>query len=161
MGFFAKIMAALTGKAPTSNDRYLSIYVLDHRCREPIAGQIDLLNELSLADEEGAGYYVRKVLHTSGASRCFGQVEVQVWLDDKKRIKQHDVQGGRWLTVEEYAAEMGRRAAEAEEAAVRAAEAEAEDDADAALDSSLDSSVKPDGSLPETELTESTDKSKE
>jgi hypothetical protein len=116
MGFFSKIMAAFTGKAPRGSERYLSIYVLDHRCREPIVGQIDLLNELSLAEEEDARYYVRKVLHTSGASRCFGQVEVQVWLDGKKQITRYEVQGGRWLTAEEYAAEMGRRAAEAEAA---------------------------------------------
>jgi hypothetical protein len=51
---------------------------------------------------------VRKVLHTSGASRCFGQVEVQVWLDGKKQITRHEVQGGRWLTAEEYAAEIER-----------------------------------------------------
>lgn len=108
MGFFAKIMAAFTGKAPGGSDRYVPIYVLDHRCREPIAGQIDLLNELSLAEEEGAGYYVRKVLHTSGASRCFGQVEVQIWLDEKKRIKEQQVQGGRLLTAEEYDAEVKR-----------------------------------------------------
>ncbi|HAJ37998.1 MAG TPA: hypothetical protein DCL15_20190 [Chloroflexi bacterium] len=120
MGFFSRIMAAFTGKAPGGNDRYLPIYVLDHRCREPISGQIDLLNELSLAEEEGGGYYVRKVLHTSGASRCFGQVEVQLWLDSKKQIKQHEVHGGRWLTVEEYDAEVERRAqaaAQAESAA--------------------------------------------
>ena len=55
MGFFAKIMAAFSGKAPTGSDRYLPVYALDHRCREPISGQVDLLNELSLAEEEG-GY---------------------------------------------------------------------------------------------------------
>lgn len=128
MGFFSKIMAAFTGKAPGGSDRYLPIYVLDHRCREPIAGQIDLLNELSLAEDEGAGYYVRKVLHTSGAGRCFGQVEVQLWLDNKKQIKQHEVQGGRWLTAEEYAAELERRAAEAEAAALQAAAVDAADE---------------------------------
>jgi hypothetical protein len=117
MGFFAKIMAAFTGKAPSGSDRYLPLYVIDHRCREPISGQVDLLNELSLAEEEGGGYYVRKVLHTSGASRCFGQVEVQVWLDGKKQITRHEVQGGRWLTAEEYAAEIERQAQEAEDAA--------------------------------------------
>ncbi len=117
MGFFSRIMAAFTGKAPRGSDRYLPIYVLDHRCREPIAGQIDLLNELSLAEEEGGGYYVRKVLHTSGASRCFGQVEVQLWLDGKKQIKQHEVQGGRWLTAEEYTAEVDRQVQAAEDAA--------------------------------------------
>ncbi|MFO7631493.1 MAG: hypothetical protein R6W76_03080 [Caldilinea sp.] len=113
MGFFSRIMAALSGKAPSGSNRYVPIYVLDHRCREPIEGQIDLLNELSLAEEEGAGYFVRKVLHTSGASRCFGQVEVQVWLDSKKQIKQHEVQGGRWLTADEYAAEVARQEQEA------------------------------------------------
>lgn len=128
MGFFSKIMAAFTGKAPRGSERYLSIYVLDHRCREPIVGQIDLLNELSLAEEEDTRYYVRKVLHTSGAGRCFGQVEVQVWLDGKKQIARHEVQGGRWLTAEEYAAEMGRRAAEAEAAAIQALEADTADE---------------------------------
>jgi hypothetical protein len=108
MGFFSKLMAALTGKAPTGNDRYLLLYVLDHRCREPICGQVDLLNELSQAEE--GGYYVRKVLHTAGKRRCFGQVEVQIWLDGKKQILRHEVQGGRWLTAEEYAAEVERQA---------------------------------------------------
>jgi len=123
MGFFAKIMAAFTGKAPAGSDRYLPIYVLDHRCREPISGQVDLLNELSLAEAEG-GYYVRKVLHTAGKSRCFGQVEVQLWLDGKKQITRHEIQGGRWLTAEEYAAEIERRAQEAEVAAGAADDAD-------------------------------------
>ena len=125
MGIFSRLVALFSGKAPGGSDRYLPIYVIDHRCREPIAGQIDLLNELSVVEEEtGGGYFVRKVLHTSGEARCFSQVEVQLWLDSKKRIVEQEVQGGRWLTVEEYAAEMGRRAAEAEEAARQAAEAE-------------------------------------
>ncbi len=114
MGFFAKILAAFTGKAPTGGDRYLPLYVLDHRCREPISGQIDLLNELSLA--EVGGYYVRKVLHTAGKRRCFSQVEVQLWLDGKKQITRHEVQGGRWLTAAEYAAAVERQAQEAEAA---------------------------------------------
>lgn len=111
MGFFSKILAAFTSKAPTGSDRYLPIYVLDHRCREATRGQIDLLNELSLAEEEG-GYYVRKVLHTSGQRRCFAQVEVQIWLDNKKNVTRYEVQGGRWLTAEEYSAEVARQEAE-------------------------------------------------
>lgn len=118
MGFFAKILAAFTGKAPTGGDRYLPLYVLDHRCREPISGQIDLLNELSLAEE--GGYYVRKVLHTAGKRRCFSQVEVQLWLDGKKQITRHEVQGGRWLTAAEYAAAVERQAQEAEAAVNKA-----------------------------------------
>ena len=115
MGLFSRIAALFTGKAPGGSNRYLPVYVIDHRCREPIAGQVDLLNELSLADEEGGGYYVRKVLHTSGERRCFGQVEVQLWLDSKKQITNHEVQGGRWLTADEYDAEVARQEAEAAE----------------------------------------------
>lgn len=114
MGFFARLAALFTGKAPSGSERHLPIYVLAHRCREPIASQVDLLNELSLADKEGGGYYVRKVLHTSGEQRCFGQVEVQLWLDSQKQVTQHEVQGGRWLSADEYAAEVARQAQEAQ-----------------------------------------------
>lgn len=117
MGFFSRLAALFTGKAPGGGDRYLSLYVIDHRCREPIVGQVDLLNELSLADEEGAGYFVRKVLHTTGERRCFGQVEVQLWLDGKKQVTKHEVQGGRWLSADEYAAEVQRQAEEVRRAA--------------------------------------------
>ncbi len=113
MGFFSRLVALFTGKAASGRERYLPIYVLAHRCREPIASQVDLHNELSLADAENAGYYVRKVLHTSGERRCFGQVEVQLWLDSQKQITTHEVQGGRWLSADEYAAEVERQAQEA------------------------------------------------
>lgn len=138
MGLFSRIAALFTGKAPGGGDRYLPIYVIDHRCREPIAGQVDLLNELSLADEEGGGYYVRKVLHTSGEGRCFGQVEVQLWLDGKKQVTNHEVQGGRWLSAEEYAGEMGRRAREAEEQAIAQQMAEEVNDDVAGEDGEID-----------------------
>ncbi|HRW46321.1 MAG: hypothetical protein KDD91_15635 [Caldilinea sp.] len=124
MGLFSRIAALFTGKAPGGSNRYLPIYIVDHRCREPIAGQVDLLNELSLADDEGGGYYVRKVLHTSGERRCFGQVEVQLWLDGKKQITNHEVQGGRWLTAEEYDAEVERQAEEARREAEAAEESQ-------------------------------------
>ncbi len=119
MGFFKRIMRALTGTAPTGSDRYLPIYVFSNRCREAVAGQVDFLNELSQTEE--GGYYVRKVLHTSGQARCFGQVEVELWLDNNRRLQRHEVQGGRWLTAKEYQAELdaaaARAAAEQEEAA--------------------------------------------
>ncbi len=133
MGLFSRIAALFTGKSPGGSDRYLPIYVMDHRCREPITGQIDLHNELSLADDEGGGYFVRKVLHTSGERRCFGQVEVQLWLDGKKQITKHEVQGGRWLSADEYAAEVERQAEEARRAAEEPAE-EAEESQPSQID---------------------------
>ena len=79
------------------------------------------MNETSLADE--GGYYVRKGLHTSGKNRCFDQVEVELWLNAKKQIVRHEVQGGQWLTADEYEAEVARLE-EAEAEAEAAAEAD-------------------------------------
>jgi hypothetical protein len=110
MSFFTRFLNSLKGQAPTGSDRYLPIYVYSNRCREPIVGQLDLMNEISLADE--GGYYGRKVLHTSGKQRCFSQVEVELWLDPKKRVTHYEVQGGRWLTAEEYAAALEEQNAE-------------------------------------------------
>ena len=117
MSFLSKLFAPFLGKGPSGSDRYLQIYALSSRCREPVVGQVDLMNETSLDDENQGGYYVRKVLHTSGKGRCFGEVEFELWLDSKKRIVRQEVHGGRWLTAEEYEAEVSE--AEAREQAER------------------------------------------
>jgi hypothetical protein len=123
MGFLSKFFDSLRGKPPTGSNRYLPVYVLSTRCREPIAGQIDMMNETSLDEEAKGGYYTRKVLHTSGKHRCFGEVEVEVWLDANKRVVRNEVKGGRWLTADEYATEVAAaEAREREEEAARAAQ---------------------------------------
>ncbi|MBK8048655.1 MAG: hypothetical protein IPK16_16950 [Anaerolineales bacterium] len=114
MNFFARFFNTIKGQAPSGSDRYLPIYVYSNRCREPIVGQLDMMNEISLADE--GGYYGRKVLHTSGKQRCFSQVEVELWLDTKKRVTRYEVQGGRWLTAAEYAQALEEQNAEEVEA---------------------------------------------
>ncbi|MEM7532104.1 MAG: hypothetical protein AAF639_08010 [Chloroflexota bacterium] len=93
-----------------SNDRYLDLYVLSHRCNEPVAGKIDLYNELSSvsSDEGEYPYYGRKVLHTSGTNRCFAQVEIELRFDSNKQMVEHRVIGGRWLDLDEYEAEVIR-----------------------------------------------------
>lgn len=87
--------------------RNLPIYVLSRRCNEPIAGQVDIYNELSQNEDE-SGYYCRKVLHTGGESRCFDQIEVNLWFDSRKTLTEHEVVGGRWLTEAEYEQELIR-----------------------------------------------------
>jgi multidrug efflux pump subunit AcrA (membrane-fusion protein) len=138
MAFFSRLLNSLKGKPPMGDDRYLTIYVWGNRCREPIAAQVDLMNELSLTDDGDGSYYVRKVVHSAGKHRCFDQVEVELRLDAKKRVADHTVTGGRWLTAQEYEAEVARLAAEAEaqaqaaQAAAQAAAAEAASMAQAA-----------------------------
>ena len=103
MSFFKRLANLFSGGA--SKERMLPIYVYSRRCREAVTGTVDLFNELSQPDEEYA-YYVRKVLHTSGRDRCFDQVEVQIWFDKNKNVEHHEVQGGHWLTEEEYLEEV-------------------------------------------------------
>jgi hypothetical protein len=125
MGFLSKLFGPLFGKAPGGDGRYLAVYALSHRCHEAVTGQIDMMNETSLDDESKGGYYVRKVLHTSGRNRCFAEVELELWLDANKRLVRQEVHGGRWLTAEEYAAEVEREQAEQEAAEQQAAEQQA------------------------------------
>ena len=127
MSFLSKLFGPLFGKAPSGDSRYLTVYALSHRCHEAVSGQVDLMNEISLDDEAKSGYYVRKVLHTSGKGRCFADVEIELWLDANKRVVRQEVHGGRWLTADEYAAEIEREKAEQEAAEQAAAAAQADD----------------------------------
>lgn len=127
MSFLSKLFGPLFGQPPSGSNRYLPIYALSHRCREAVTGQVDLMNELSLDDESKGGFYVRKVLHTSGRGRCFAEVELELWLDGNKRIVRQEVHGGRWLTAEEYAAELAREKAEQEAAEAEAAAAQTDE----------------------------------
>lgn len=128
MNIFQRIASIFTAQRPpgTGDDRYLTIYLYSNRCREALYGRIDRMNELSIAEQSddedssempaGAAWYVRKVIHTSGESRCFGQVEAEVWLDSRKQVLAYNVVGGRWLEEDEYNRlideEIARREAE-------------------------------------------------
>ncbi len=90
--------------------RYLTVYLLNFRCTEPISAQIDLYNDLS-PDEtgrKGASFYVRKILSTSGVQRCYDTNEVQIWLDSRRRVVEHEVTGGKWLDAAAFEEEMVR-----------------------------------------------------
>lgn len=83
--------------------RFLSVYILNFRCNEPLSARIDLHNDLSSADDNpDATFFVRKVLSTSGVQRCFDSNEVQIWLDQRREIVNIEVSGGKWLSEEEY-----------------------------------------------------------
>lgn len=116
MNFLKRLASLFSGGGAASSDkRYLTIYVLSRRCNEPVSGQVDLLNELSGTDEGEYAYYTRKVLHTTGERRCFSQVEVNLYFNRDKQLVHHEVEGGRWLTSEEYDAELARFNAPPEE----------------------------------------------
>ncbi len=108
MAFLKRLFGWLGRAAGESTRRTLPVYVLSHRCQEPLKAEVDLLNALSLSDDPDAAYYARKVIEGSGARRCFTRVEVELWFDAQRRLLRHKVHGGRWLTAEEYAVERER-----------------------------------------------------
>lgn len=118
MGFWNRLRRLFApGRAATN--RYLDVYILNFRCNEPLATQIDLYNDPSPAEGTEAAFFVRKLLSTSGLRRCFATNEIQIWLDRNRRVVNYEVEGGRWLDPEEYAKEIGLfRARMAEQAQV-------------------------------------------
>ncbi|MEJ5197951.1 MAG: hypothetical protein WHX53_03420 [Anaerolineae bacterium] len=80
------------------------IYARCQRCGEPLKARINLMNDLSEA-EDGEGWIVRKGLVGSGANRCFQTVEVTLRFDSRKQnVLESEVVGGKLLTAEEYEA---------------------------------------------------------
>jgi hypothetical protein len=108
MNLWKRFTSLFGGQPGASGGRTLTVYVLSRRCNEPIAAQVDLLNELSSTDEGDYAFYTRKLLRTSGERRCFDQIEVELYFDANKQLAHHEVQGGRWLEEVEYEAELVR-----------------------------------------------------
>ncbi len=106
MGFWQRMRALFQVRGGSTTRRYLDIYILNYRCNEPLASRIDLYNDLSPAEEGNAAFFVRKVLTTSGAGRCFSANEIQLWLDRNRKVVNMEVEGGKWLTYEEYQEEL-------------------------------------------------------
>ena len=119
MGFWNRLRRLFAPGRAAAN-RYLDVYILNFRCNEPLATQIDLYNDPSPADEGAeAAFFVRKLLSTSGLQRCFATNEIQIWLDRNRRVVNYEVEGGRWLDPEEYEKAIGLfRARMAEQAQV-------------------------------------------
>jgi len=114
MSILKRIASFFTGGG-SSGSRNLTVYVLSTRCKEPLSAEVDTLNALSNSDDGDASFYTRKVIQGTGRNRCFAQVEVELWFNSQRALLRHAVSGGRWLTAEEYAAELERFNAPPEE----------------------------------------------
>ncbi|HEX9116987.1 MAG TPA: hypothetical protein VGA61_13035 [Anaerolineae bacterium] len=106
MGFLDRLLKSLTGGGarsgqPAADER--RVYVQCTRCDEPLAVRVDMRNEPSLADD-GETYIVRKGLVGSGKRRCFQTIEVILKYNANKQETDRQVNGGRFITAEEYEA---------------------------------------------------------
>ncbi len=108
MSLLDRLKALFAGGGRGDDRHVLAVHILTHRCREPIRVEINLRNELSPAEEPDAAFFVRKLVLGSGRKRCFDRAEVLLWFDQGRKLLRHQVQGGRWLSPEEYQAELER-----------------------------------------------------
>jgi hypothetical protein len=90
LGFLSRLFG---GGSRVSPDGGVYIRVKCDACGEIVQGRISPTSELSQADdEEGGGYYVRKVLV---GRQCFRPIEVQVRYSDLGRTEvSREVKGG-------------------------------------------------------------------
>ncbi len=92
MGFLKKLFASAAG----SDSRTIyPLVVKCKRCGEVIEGQVNLASDVSAADDEGGGYYCRKLL--MGKQRCFQQIEVQLLFNRDRQMVDRQIVGGQFM----------------------------------------------------------------
>jgi hypothetical protein len=73
------------------------IYVECGRCKSRVHVRLDKRHDLSIG--EGGGYFVRKEIMDS---KCFRLMTAEISFDGGYRIQTQEVQGGRFITKEEF-----------------------------------------------------------
>lgn len=94
----------LFGGGGSSGGRYLTLYVQPKMCNEILEVRVDLHNNLSLTDDEGA-YFVRKM--ASGA-RCPFAAELYLEFDKSRTLTEKSVENGTFVTADAYHAQQGQ-----------------------------------------------------
>ncbi len=99
MGFLdsMKKMVAPTG---AGKENALWLYVRCRKCGEQLAVRINPANELS-ADYENGGYVLHKDMMDG---KCFTLMHAYLRFDDQKNIVEQKLDGGEFITEEEYTA---------------------------------------------------------
>ena len=81
-------------------------YVKGKKCGAVTRLRVDMRNDLSRDDDDN--FYVRKVVVDS---KCYGQVEIELWFDPNQREINRAIQGGEFTTKEEWDREQAESAA--------------------------------------------------
>ena len=94
------IVRKLFGGAGSSSndDNALWLYAQCNKCGAPVAIRVDTRNDIS-TDYETGGRYLRKEIMDS---TCFQLMYADVRFDANGNIAEKTIQGGKFLTKEEY-----------------------------------------------------------
>jgi hypothetical protein len=85
------------------SDRNYWFFVRCNHCNEILKGRLDLYNHLSIQYgdvEKDNTYYCRKVM--IGGNRCYKPIEVEFTFDSSKKLINRQINGGQFVTEEEY-----------------------------------------------------------
>lgn len=77
------------------------IFARCHRCGEVLKARVNLNNDLSVDyEDKTTTFFCRKVL--TGESRCFQRIEVELTFDQNHNLMSREIQGGQFISREEY-----------------------------------------------------------
>ena len=103
MGLFKKL-SRLLAPPVKADERAYWLYVKCNRCGEKIKSRVDLYNDLSpIYTETGVTFFCRKVL--IGQQRCYQKVEVEMSFDERRKLTDRQISGGKFITEDEFTAE--------------------------------------------------------
>ncbi len=95
MDFFNRIKSAFAGGGVSSP--ILWLYVQCNKCGTPVAVRVNLFNDPSIDDQ--GGYILRKEIMDN---KCFRLMSAELRLDDSRRIKDQTIEGGKFITRQQY-----------------------------------------------------------
>ncbi len=97
MGLLQKLGSLFGATTSGERDDAIHIYVECGRCKSRVHVRLDRRHDISQG--EGGGYFVRKEIMDS---KCFRLMAAEITFDGAYRIQSQEVQGGRFLTQEEF-----------------------------------------------------------
>jgi hypothetical protein len=101
VGLLQRLISNLWGSRRDEN--VLWLYVRCGRCEEAIRLRVDLLRDLEELYESQSDFPSGYALHKEVmGQRCFKMMRVELTLDSRKRPLEQRIEGGRFITREEY-----------------------------------------------------------
>lgn len=99
MGLLNRLTSFFSPKMSTDSEDAVHIYVECGRCQSKVHVRLDKRHDLSQG--EGGGYFVRKEIMDS---KCFRLMTAEIMFDAAYRVQAQDLQGGRFISKEEFEA---------------------------------------------------------
>jgi hypothetical protein len=101
MGLLDRLRSLFSFTPSAETDDAVYIYVECGRCKSRVRVRLDKRHDLSRGEE--GGYFVRKEIMDS---KCFRLMTAEIAFDGTYRIQSQEVQGGRFITRQEFEAAM-------------------------------------------------------